>query len=123
MSERITDYDDAVDYFFEHLHDFTKSELKHTQREDLICYHLTLGQSVRNMFNLWQNPDLVVSTGCSHPDEASYKIIIGVWKRLQQDPNVLTLKNAPEPIQSSQASQNKALQKYMEAMGDVISLE
>ena len=73
----ITRYEEAVEDFFDKLHIFTKIELKHTPRSDLICYHLTLGQAIRYRFSLWHNAELVYDTGCTHPDEASYKILVG----------------------------------------------
>ena len=120
--ERITHYEDAVDDLFSKLHDTAKSALKQTPEEDLIYFFFTLGQRIRILYDMWNNEALVKSTGCSHPDEASYEIILGVWTKLQQDPNIPILKNAPKETSSFRAAQHKALQRYKKAMGDVLNL-
>ena len=120
--ERITHYQDAVDDLFSKLHDTAKSALKQTPEEDLIYFFFTLGQRIRILYDMWNNEPLVKSTGCSHPDEASYEIILGVWTKLQQNPNIPILKSAPKQAPSFRAAQHKALQKYKKAMGDVLNL-
>ena len=52
MSERITHYDDAVDYFLEELQDTAKSALKQTSEEDLTYFFFTTEQKIRVLHDL-----------------------------------------------------------------------
>ena len=97
MSKQITDFNEAVDYVFDHLYDSAKLEIKHTSKSDLICYHLLLGQVVRNNLILWGNPELLQSADCSHPDKASHKIVVAVWERAYR---ALTTPNLPNRVQN-----------------------
>ncbi len=101
MSKQITDFNEAVDYVFDHLYDSAKLEIKHTSKSDLICYHLLLGQVVRNNLILWGNPELLQSADCSHPDKASHKIVVAVWERLQSIDDSEFTEPRPEPIDSN----------------------
>ena len=123
MDNQIRHYDQAVDDLFHNrLHDTALSALKTTPRKYLILYHMTLGQRIRVLYNIWQNEELVASTGASHPDAASMFIIVRLWEYLQ-DIDIPILKNAPEISESDLKSQQKALARYREAMGDVVELE
>jgi hypothetical protein len=65
-----------------------KEVFKNTKFEDLITYHHTLGQHIRNYYGLWETkwtPEIVdgVDMSPSHPDAISMHVIEEVWKRLQ----------------------------------------
>ncbi len=54
--------------------------------DELTMLHFGLGQWIRNNFGLWQgNPQLLASTGQTHPDDASGVIIHAFWQRLRDD--------------------------------------
>ena len=86
MIKQLTDFDQAVDHLYNHLHPTAKMNLKQTEREDLICWLLKLGQRVRILYDMWNNPKLLQSCGCDHPDAASLTIIAGVWERIRKEP-------------------------------------
>lgn len=69
-----------------------QSGLRECKREDLIEYHHTLGQDIRNSFNLWQYtwyPEIVEGVDMSeeHPDAVSQRVIEKVWEALQDVEN------------------------------------
>ena len=86
MTKQLTDFAQAVEHLYNHLHPTTKANLKQTEREDLICLLLNLGLRVRILFDMWNNPKLLQSCGCSHPEKASLVIIKGVWERIRKEP-------------------------------------
>ena len=52
------------------------------EETELYSFHHSLGQWIRNYFGLWRNNDiLLIDTGKTHPDDASYIIIVELWKR------------------------------------------
>lgn len=65
------------------------SELLKMQIDDLIGLHHTLGQDIRNNFDLWYNESLCnefeKEIGFSHPDDISNYIIEEVWQNLQDE--------------------------------------
>lgn len=65
------------------------SELLGMQLDDLIDLHHTLGQDIRNNYDLWFNGSLCLEfqkhTGYDHPDDISMYIIEQVWTKLQED--------------------------------------
>lgn len=65
------------------------SELLRTQMEDLISLHHTLGQDIRNNYDLWFNEPLCLEfekyIGYNHPDDISMYIIEQVWTKLQEE--------------------------------------
>lgn len=63
--------------------DTDKTTVIHTAEKDLILFHNDWGRGIRNHYNLWQNGELVRSTGENHPDDASGVIIKAVWEALQ----------------------------------------
>lgn len=68
---------------------------------------------------MWQNPELLQSAGCSHPDQASHKIIVAVWERLQSIDDSEFTEPSPEPFEVEwRDSTKKALARYFEAMGE-----
>ena len=85
-NERFTDYQQAVNHLYNHLHPTAKASLKQTKREDLICLLFKLGLKIRVVYDMWNNPELLKSCGCDHPDAASLAIIAGAWERIQQEP-------------------------------------
>ena len=57
---------------------------------DLIRYHHTFGQWIRNNYKLWENPwEPEIQGGCdcspNHPDQVSMRIIKEVWQRGQKN--------------------------------------
>ena len=77
MDNQIMHYEQAVDDLFHNrLQDTTLSALKLTPKKHLIMYHMTLGQRIRILYNMWRNEELVDSTGTNHSDEASMFIIV-----------------------------------------------
>lgn len=63
-----------------------KLRLRNTKKEDLILYHMTWGQEIRNRFGLWAgNEALSKNAGVDHPDSASMKIIEAVWEEIRKE--------------------------------------
>ncbi len=63
-----------------------KLRLRNTKKEDLIKFHLSLGNDIRNRCGLWDgNQDLMKDAGESHPDEVSMKIMEVVWEEIQYE--------------------------------------
>ncbi len=119
----ITHYEQAVDDLFRNcLHDTALSALKLTPKQHLITFHLTLGTRIRVLYNMWQNEELVASTGTNHPDAASLFIIVKLWEYLQ-GVDIPLFSNASESSESDLKSQQKAYARYREAMGDILELE
>lgn len=63
-----------------------------SDKEDLIEYHRTLGQDIRNHFQLWANgwepliedrDGIEVDASPDHPDQISMDIIEAVWEKSQ----------------------------------------
>jgi hypothetical protein len=76
--------EEAVDRLLPSISDEDKAIVRDTAEEDLIRFHHGWGTGIRNAFGLWRgNRALLASTGASHPDDASMKIICAVWARLQ----------------------------------------
>ena len=65
----------------------SRDALKSSKKNDLIQYHLTLGMVIRNELGLWNGNQTLLLSACGgtycHPDDASMKIIEGVWQQLQ----------------------------------------
>lgn len=65
------------------------SELLKASKEELINLHHTLGQEIRNNFDLWFNEPLCKEfekeIGFNHPDDISQYIIEEVWQNLQDE--------------------------------------
>ena len=53
---------------------------------------------------MWQNEELVASTGAKHPDEAFMFIIVKLWEYLQET-DIPIFKNASEPSESHRKTQ------------------
>ena len=112
MDNQITHYEQAVDDLFTNqLHDTALSDLKTTPRKHLILYYMTLGQRVRILYNMWQNAELVASTGTDHPDDASMFIIVKLWELLQVT-DIPILLNARKPSAAEHAATLKLIRHY-----------
>lgn len=65
------------------------SELLRTSEDNLITLHHTLGQDIRNNYDLWFNQPLCIEfekyVGSAHPDDISMYIIEKVWNNIQED--------------------------------------
>ena len=123
MKQRITHYEVAAVDFLEKLHISSKRQLKHTPRENLVYYHFTIGLRIRIHYDMWNNPQLVRSTGKNHPDSASMVIIVRVWELLQldNDPKIAT---PPSSIKANErASYQKMLNHYETTIGEKLSVE
>ena len=57
---------------------------KNTIKDDLICYHHSLGQWIRNQW-LWKEYD--EGAGQEHPDDKSFKMIEQLHKKLNTEIN------------------------------------
>jgi hypothetical protein len=73
-----------------------KDILAKMPKDDLISLHHTLGQYIRNMYQLWE-PTCPLTAGADptedtedsrHPDDVSFKIIEAFWTKLNEDKNV-----------------------------------
>lgn len=65
------------------------SRLLEAEEDDLIEYHHTLGQDIRNSFQLWSYtwyPEIVngVDESPEHPDQVSARVIREVWRHLKE---------------------------------------
>ena len=60
-----------------------------TKKRDLILYHHGWGTGIRNSFGLWGGNEALLVSACGgkrcHPDDASMRIIEGVWETLQRE--------------------------------------
>jgi hypothetical protein len=67
-----------------------KEIIRNTPSEfGMIRHHHGLGTWVRNTFGLWRgNDELLRSTGCQHPDNASVVILGALWQRLSRGESV-----------------------------------
>ena len=73
--------DEAVSRLLDTLSDEDKQTLRGMPQDDLYRMHHTWGMGIRNAW-LFDNPDLLSSCGTDWHEEASMKIMIGVWRRL-----------------------------------------
>lgn len=60
-----------------------------TEEKNLISYHNSLGRAIRNHFEMWKHewePEIVngVDHSPNHPDQISFEIIKGVWKKANE---------------------------------------
>jgi hypothetical protein len=67
-----------------------QAEFTETAFEDLVVFHSTLGQQIRNYFNLWHykwvpsiKNDIDISE--EHPDAVSMKVIEQLWREIKND--------------------------------------
>jgi hypothetical protein len=63
-----------------------KEKIKHTEKKDLIQFHISWGAGIRNEYGLFKDNDQLREDACGkgcHPDEASMVIIEKVWELLQ----------------------------------------
>ena len=119
----ITHYERAVDDLFHNqLHETVLSELKTTPKKHLIIFHMSLGQCIRVMYDMWQNEELVASTGTKHPDEASMFIIVKLWEYLQ-GVDIPILLDAEKPTEAEYAPAQKMAGIYENAMNIDLSIE
>lgn len=70
----------------------TINELKSTNEEDLIDWHHSLGQHIRNKYKLWSRswtPNIVNGIDMSedHPDTLSMKIVTEIYNMLRLESN------------------------------------
>lgn len=123
MDNQIVHYEQAVDDLFHNrLQDTALSALKTTPRKHLILYHMTLAQRIRILYNMWQNAELVTSTGTDHPDDASMFIIVKLWEFLQET-NIPILLNARKPSEAEQAATLKLVRHYESVMNREFSVK
>ena len=123
MSYLINHYEGVAVDFLTKLHASEKAQIKHAAKADLIYHNFTLGQQVRNLYDIWNNPELVKSTGKKHPDDASLVILVRVWEYLQEDddPEIAT---PPTPMSTSKrASFQRAVDYYEETMSTKFSVQ
>jgi hypothetical protein len=80
--------DEAVERLIQGLPEEDKAELRSTARVDLINFHHSLGQGIRNGFGLWgENMDLLSTLDLADRwgDNASMVIIEELWSRLREE--------------------------------------
>lgn len=68
--------------WFENSNDRLKAKFVTTEFDDLVVFHSTLGQNIRNHFNLWAFYDEKKEW---HPDEASMEVIEEVWRIVKDE--------------------------------------
>ena len=71
-------------------HEFKLDFTKESKEQTLPQFHSTMGRAIRNKFGLWNdNSILLLATGKSHPDDASWVIMGEIYDKcadcLQQD--------------------------------------
>ena len=80
--------DEAVDFVLARLSDEDKEQLRETPKEELSEHHFGLGMWIRNKLRLWDRKlDLsgpIDEFEFMLPDDASMRIIEGMWEKLQQ---------------------------------------
>lgn len=122
MTYLITHYEGVAIDFLTKLHVSEKTQIKHAAKEDLIYYNFTFGQQLRNLYDIWNNPELVRSTGKKHPDDTSLVILVRVWEYLQED-NDPEIAAPPTPMSISQrVSFERAVEYYEDTMGTKFSV-
>jgi hypothetical protein len=58
--------------------------IRNTKKEDLIKFHLSWGNEIRNRCGLWDgNDDLMKDARVDHPDSVSTVIMEAVWEELR----------------------------------------
>jgi hypothetical protein len=73
----------AADFLIKHTSTEEKLYLKSIPKRDLIQFHHSMGQWIRNEFGLWRgNKQLLADAGTEHPDDASGVIIDRIWEKL-----------------------------------------
>lgn len=56
------------------------------RHRDMSSYHFGFGTYIRNRFGLWRgNDELLKSTGCKHPDDASSVILMELNSHLRRE--------------------------------------
>ena len=80
--------DEAVDFVLARLSDEDKEQLRETPKDRLIEHHFGLGMWIRNKLRLWDTK-IDISEPISElkfmlPDDASMRILEGMWEKLQQ---------------------------------------
>ena len=79
--------DQAVDWLLNELSQEEQIILRGVAFDDLIGFHHSLGQFLRNKLGMWDGNDELVRSCCVgdelHPDTASQTIIEVAWTRLQ----------------------------------------
>jgi hypothetical protein len=74
----------AVDRLLDSLEPEVARQIAGTAREELIGYHFSLGQYIRNAFGLWgENAALLDACGTEDADDAAGVIIEALWTRLR----------------------------------------
>ncbi len=77
---------EAVALILSELSGRDKLRLRNTKKEDLIKFHLSWGNDIRNLCGLWdENQDLMKDAGESHPDGVSMRIMEAVWEEVQRE--------------------------------------
>ena len=80
----------AVEQIISDLSEADRMTVKQTSFYDLILYHHGWGTGIRNSFGLWRGNESLLESACGdpkcHPDDASMKIIQGVWNKLNDKP-------------------------------------
>lgn len=71
-------------------HDQEESGWLECSKEDLIQYHNTVGQNIRNEFNLWEKewiPEIEdgVDVSPDHPDAISLRVMEEVWELIHSE--------------------------------------
>ena len=78
---------EAVDQLFNRMGADVKEKVGRIENsEDMICYHHTLGQWIRNNFGLWKGNEILSISCCEeHPDDASFVILKALWGRCRNE--------------------------------------
>ena len=74
--------DEAVDKMLVILTDDDKEQIIASTKDDLVCFHFSLGKSIRNSFGLNSGNAKLLGNRCA--DDVSMEIIEKVWMKLKQ---------------------------------------
>jgi len=84
---RANTIDEAVQILFAESSEEELKLLTSTPEEDLILYHHSYGNYIRNSFGLWSGNTALLISVCGeqcHPDDASMKIIETLWQMARE---------------------------------------
>jgi hypothetical protein len=86
------DFEQCYDFFKQFMSLQDQQELINTAEKDLILFHHSTGQWIRNSWKLWEDKSpfreyysLSFSNNSQHPDDISMHIIRYCWNRFRAD--------------------------------------
>ena len=110
-----TTLNDSVNLVMSKLSQKDLNVLKQENQCNLIIFHHGLGTSIRNSLGLWRGNDALIEDVCGHegchPDDASMKIINGIWNKLNDNP----LRSKPDGLCMSDRERER-IEKLLEEL-------